>query len=184
MKPRATLKGKCGGCKYFYSPDRCFVTGYGRPTTIDEKECTDYRPMGAEPADGMCFADFVRQCRDFYDEHLKPIGYCDIDFDDDSTERWAMYRMTLTRINPRTNQKEFVLHLDCEPSADSKGLMLYENFGSHDRIPPEYGDLRLESMPEQAPQFVYGYFSRLGDALNSTLKGCSLDLRKPKELYY
>lgn len=62
--------------------------------------------------------------------------------------------------------------------------ILYENFDSVEQIPSEYGDVRNKNLPGQPPQFVYGYFSRLGDALNSTLKGCSIDLRKPIELYY
>lgn len=184
MKSKMSVKNLCGGCKYFCYPDRCFVSAYGKTTTEYADKCESYRPLGTEPTGGMCYADFVKQCSEFYQEHLITLGYCGINFEDLSMQNWAMYHMTLIRLNPRSGKKEFVLNLDFEPTSDNKKLMLYENFENFSQIPEEYDNLVTKDILQQPPQFVYGYFSRLGDALNSTLKGCSIDLRKPKEIYY
>lgn len=93
------------------------------------------------------------------------------------------FNFAVSRICPRTGRNIWALFMDYCPT-DKKPAMLYENFESLSDIPSEYGDLRHPDMPAQPPQFVYGNFSRLGDALNSMLKGCSIDLRKPIELYY
>lgn len=93
------------------------------------------------------------------------------------------FHFAVSRICPRTGRNIWALFMDYCPT-DKKPAMLYENFESLSDIPSEYGDLTHTDMPAQPPQFVYGYFSRLGDALNSMLKGCSIDLRKPIELYY
>lgn len=192
-----SLKDKCGACKWYYSqlePDNtvghyCY-RGRTQTTRPNEKKCPYYRPFGFMPEDGkgLCFADFVEQCRVFYLTKLKPLGYVDIEFDDLTiTTRpnpVAFYHMEIYRNDPRHNNEKVCALALSYSAGDVKPLMLFENMCSFDYIPKEYGDLRKPEMPEQAPQFVYGYFTRLGDALNSMLKGCSIDLRKPIELYY
>lgn len=192
-----SLKNKCGACKWHYSQlERDNTIGHycrhgntRHHTSPNQKKCDHYSPIGFEPEQGkgMCFADFVEQAKEFYNTKLIPLGYSDLTVDDlTCTTRpnpVAFYHIEVSRMDPRTNQKVCALMLDYS-AGDNKPLMLYENMCSFDYIPPEYGDLRKPEMPEQAPQFVYGYFTRLGDALNSMLKGCSIDLRKPIELYY
>lgn len=192
-----SLKDKCGACKWYYSqlePDNTvghycyrFSTKSTSPTT---EKCLYFRPYGFIPEEGkgLCFADFVEQCRVFYLTKLKPLGYVDIEFEDlTCTTRpnpVAFYHMEVSRLDPRRNNEKVCALMLSYSVGDEKPLMLFENMCSFDYIPKEYGDLRKPEMPEQAPQFVYGYYSRLGDALNSMLKGCSIDLRKPIELYY
>lgn len=192
-----SLKDKCGACKWYYSQlephntvgHYCYRHNaqHTSPTT---KKCAYYRPYGFMPEEGkgLCFADFVEQCRVFYLTKLKPLGYVDIEFDDLTiTTRpnpVAFYHMEVSRLDPRRNNEKVCALMLSYSAGDEKPLMLFENMCSFDYIPKEYGDLRKPEMPEQAPQFVYGYYSRLGDALNSMLKGCSIDLRKPIELYY
>lgn len=98
-------------------------------------------------------------------------------------KRHALFQLCRVKDRPQTGRNIWALFMDYCPT-DKKPAMLYENFESLSDIPSEYGDLRHPDMPAQPPQFVYGIFSRLGDALNSMLKGCSIDLRKPIELYY
>lgn len=133
------------------------------------------------------FAAFKARCVEFFKERLKPIGYTDYTCDD-LTQTFAgnatpFFHFAVSRICPRTGRNIWALFMDYCPT-DKKPAMLYENFESLSDIPSEYGDLTHPDMPAQPPQFVYGNFSRLGDALNSMLKGCSIDLRKPIELYY
>lgn len=133
------------------------------------------------------FTAFKARCEAFFKEKLKPIGYTDYTCDD-LTQTFVgnatpFFNFAVSRIDPRTGRKIWALFMDYCPT-DKKPAMLYENFESLSDIPSEYGDLRHPKMPAQPPQFVYGIFSRLGDALNSMLKGCSIDLRKPIELYY
>lgn len=192
-----SLKDKCGACKWLYSqlePDNtvgyyCY-RGRTQKTKINASKCAYYRPFGFMPDNdkALSYADFVEQCRAFYLTKLKPLGYCDIEFDDlTCTTRpnpVAFYHMELYRLDPRHDNKKVCALMLSYSAGDKKPLMLFENMCSFDYIPKEYGDLHKPEMPEQAPQFVYGYYSRLGDALNSMLKGCSIDLRKPIELYY
>lgn len=133
------------------------------------------------------FTAFKARCEAFFKEKLKPIGYTDYTCDD-LTQTFVgnatpFFNFAVSRIDPRTGRNIWALFMDYCPT-DKKPAMLYENFESLSDIPSEYGDLRHPNMPAQPPQFVYGIFSRLGDALNSMLKGCSIDLRKPIELYY
>lgn len=133
------------------------------------------------------FAAFKARCKAFFDEKLKPLGYTDYTCDD-LTQTFVgnatpFFNFAVSRICPRTGRNIWALFMDYCPT-DKKPAMLYENFESLSDIPSEYGDLRHPDMPAQPPQFVYGIFTRLGDALNSMLKGCSIDLRKPIELYY
>ena len=129
---------------------------------------------------------FKERCVTFFNEKLKPLGYTGYSCDD-LTQTFVgnvtpFFNFCVSRIDPK-GRNIWALSLDYCPT-DNKPAMLYENFEEHSDIPSEYGDLRHPQMPMQPPQFVYGYFSRLGDALNSMLKGCSIDLRKPIELYY
>lgn len=189
-----SYRNRCGGCKWFKRigypdgfKDRCVAFSSVRDTLMNCPKCTHYKPMGYEPENGLCYADFVAQCRLFYDRYLKAKGYIEPAFDDLTPTTLnspaPFYHFELSKVNPRSDQQETVLMLDYCPTT-TKSCMLYENFSDFNEIPPEYGDMHNPQMREQPPQFVYGYFSRLGDALNSMLKGCSIDLRKPIELYY
>lgn len=192
-----SLKDKCGACKWHFSQlerdntlgHYCRCGGYAHHVSVNAKKCANYSPIGFEPEQGkgMCFGDFVEQAKEFYNTMLKPLGYSDLECDDMTcTTRpnpVACYHLEVSRMDPRKKEKVCALMLNYS-AGDKKPFMLYENMCSFDYIPAEYGDLRKPEMPEQAPQFVYGYFTRLGDALNSMLKGCSIDLRKPIELYY
>lgn len=185
---------KCGGCKHYLSyPDRNNILvhechrHFVKKVSPREPKCQFYKPVGFEPTDGvMSYAEFVVRCREFYYTKLKPIGYVSFEVYDQTATTLENpkpdYHFEVSRRNPRSGNVETVLLLDFCP--DIKSVWLYENFAELNEIPQEYGDMRNPNLPDQPPQFIYGTFSRLGDALNSMLKGCSIDLRKPKELFY
>ncbi|RHR62675.1 hypothetical protein [Parabacteroides sp. AF17-28] len=107
----------------------------------------------------MTFKEFKDICKAFYDANKVAQGYemYDISEFSDTCFHFEVYQ-----------RGEWTLMLDYSMIEANKDhtCMLYENF--------ENGD----------PQRVYGYYSRVGDALNSMLKGSSLNDRKPIELYY
>ena len=192
MNKATTLKNKCGGCKWLFAysyanGDKCQCEALAtlHDTKLTAPRCGHYKPLGTEPESGMCYADFVYRCKSFFNNRLAPKGYtmcvCH-DLTGPAPTAHPDYHVEFSRHNPRTDQNEWFLMIDFD--AKMSEAILYENFDSVEQIPSEYGDVRNKNLLGQPPQFVYGYFSRLGDALNSTLKGCSIDLRKPIELYY
>lgn len=161
---------------------------YVQKVAPSEPKCQYYKPFGFEPTNGVkSYAEFVVRCREFYYTKLKPIGYVSFEVYGQTPTTFdnphPNYMFEVSRHNPRSGKVETVLILDFYPD-DNISSRLFENFSCIEEIPQEYGDMRNPKMPEQPPQFIYGTFSRLGDALNSMLKGCSIDLRKPKEIYY
>lgn len=196
-----SLKNRCGGCKYYRAYNMkgliehyCVGVYSGRTVKTEKKTaaCSHYKPLGTEPARVMCYADFVDQCKGYYHRYLAPLGYCACEcqdltpkYIDGATPFYHAEFYRPTKVDGKDAQR-VELMIDFCPSENNyhKAAMLYENFDCLEQIPEQYGDLRHGEMNEQPPQFVYGYFSRLGDALNSTLKGNSLNLRKPIELYY
>ena len=133
------------------------------------------------------YESFKKRCIAFFHDKLLPLGYTDFEcYNLSFPFGWDVHPyfcFCVLRVD-RNGREICAFNLDYRPADSPKPLMLYENFEELSDIPPEYGDLRNPAMPMQAPQFVYGYFYRLGDALKSMLKGCSIDLRKPLELYY
>lgn len=130
------------------------------------------------------YESFKKRCIAFFHDKLLPLGYIEYEFYNLSVQVTHPYFCFCVIRVDRNGKEICAFNLDYRPADSPKPLMLYENFEELSDIPPEYGDLRNPAIPLQAPQFVYGYFSRLGDALKSMLKGCSIDLRKPIELFY
>lgn len=106
----------------------------------------------------MTFKEFENRCKAFYNANKIDQGY----------EAYDISEFSDTCFHFEVCQRgEWTLMLDYSAIETNKNTcMLYENF--------EGGE----------PQRVYGFYSRLGDALNSMLKGSSLNDRKPIELYY
>lgn len=131
----------------------------------------------------LTFEEFENRVKNFWRENMKQMGYELPDFID-LTLGIPNYAVYFTRYNPRKDRREYTLDLSYE---DGYGFEVTEHFAELSDIPPEYGDMHEDkNNPEwvQPPMFIYGKYNRFGDALNSLLKGDSINLRPYKELYY
>lgn len=132
----------------------------------------------------LTFKEFKTRVTDFWRENLKEMGYELFGvFNGTIRSDCPYYAVNFTQFNPRTNQREYTLNLvyDCGT------FEVNETFDDLANIPKEYGDMHEDKNNpewEQPPMFIYGQYKRFGDALNSLLKGDSINLRPYKELYY
>lgn len=131
----------------------------------------------------LTFEEFENRVKNFWRGNMEQMGYECPDVFDSSLVRDS-YSATFTRFDPRTQRRVYTLDLSYE---DGYGFEVTEHFAELSDIPPEYGDMHEDkNKPEwvQPPMFIYGKYNRFGDALNSLLKGDSINLRPYKELYY
>lgn len=105
----------------------------------------------------MNYKEFHERCLDFYFKNKEKQGYSNVEIRGSENEK-GFYTFCVAQ------KKEWTLSLDYT-EGEKKPYMLFENMGNGE------------------PQRVYGYYTHLGHALNSMLKGSSFNDRKPIELY-